>query len=209
MAHAYASTLPSMQSAADARWTPWGGDPAPLAGDSPLIRGANALQAIYAKRVDNLRVAEQAPAHAQAAVIALHQSYLAEIERAASNGEQSSLAPELKEKRDRAEAEAKAADFDLVVEAANTAVESARQDYVAFLSTNHVVLIEEKRAAAHQVVNEYAKVNADAEKKLAAVRERWAILHQSATQICGSLDGRFTRADLPELGAYDKVPLPA
>jgi len=43
---------------------------------------------------------------------------------------------------------------------------------------------------------------------LAAIRERWAILHESSRQIVGGIDGLCTRDSLPELDEYDKVPLP-
>jgi hypothetical protein len=200
--------IPGFADSPEQRWQPWGGDPAPLAGDSPLIKEANALQAIYASRAANLALAQRAPDDATEAIIKLHQSYLAELERAANNGEPSTVAADLKRKRDETEAAAKGADFEAIINAATVAVENARECYKAFLEDHWTELLDEIRPAAIEVVREHAKITAEAEQRLAGVHTQWALIHETSRQIVGNLDGLFRRSDLPELGDYSKLPLP-
>lgn len=191
------------------RWTPFGGDPAPLSGDSDLIRQANGLVDAYQQRVANLQAAQQVIPNTESAIRALHHAFTAELERAAHAGETSTLAAELKEKRDRAEAELRGGDCDLAIDAAAGAVEQTRQAYVDFLETAWPGLIAEKVEAASEAVRALQKIEDDYRTRRDAALATWNRIYDDSRRIVGSLDGAFYPDDLPAATDYSKAPIPS
>jgi hypothetical protein len=189
-------------------WRPWAGDPTPLSGDSPLVREANALHADWQKRVEYLDAAQGAPGDAERGIIALHQSYLAEIERAAQVGEASTVANDLRAKRDAAERDARATAWGESIAAAQRAVDDAEGRYVAFFEQHWRELHNERAAAAQKLAGEYVTANEELWRKLAPIQEAWGRIWEDSRKTVGYISG-FSRADMPALGEYATPPLPS
>lgn len=193
----------------DEPWRPFGGDdPTPLSGDSELEREVNALHADWRTRLAYRNAAEQALNDARRGVDELHGAFVAELERAAQAGEGSTLARELKEKRDAANTDAFNGDLQSAIDAATRAVDQARERYYSYLEQHWPALIADKRAAAAKVASDHAKAYEELQRKLAPIQARWASLWEDSRAIVGHIHD-FTLADLPQLNDFGSAPIPS
>jgi hypothetical protein len=189
-------------------WKSWGGAPAPLSGDTPLIREANQLHEDWRKRSQFLADAKRECEDARLGVMALHGAYVEEVRRAAEAGERSTLSADLQSKRDGAERVFRGTAWDESINGASAAVAQAAEQHSSFLENNWPALIGELRPEAAQVVRDYAKAYDELRKKLEPLEGRWAELLEHSRQIIGGVHD-FVREDLPALGEYAKSPLPS
>jgi len=192
----------------EGQWTPFAGDPSQLVGDSPLIREANSLYEQWQKRRHYLAEAEQAPEDARLGVIALHDAYLAEIDRAVAASEPSTLAAELERKRDDADRDARTRSFEDTINAAERQVEIAASRYADLIADNWETLLGAIEPDAAKVAADYAKAHDELERRLAPIRERWSTLWEQSRKVVGGV-ADFCRDDLPDHGEYTRPPLPS
>ena len=188
-------------------WRAWAGDPALLPGDSQLVRQANALCDKYVRATAYVGVAtEEYKADTQALRL-LHESYLAEVKRAAFKGEDSEVAEGLREKRDAAEARIRTEPYGERTMAAKEGAEQAREAWVSFMSENLVALVSELLAEAEALPEKFAKLRAEYDAKCHPLEVKWHELWEASRKIVGGTPG-FSRDDHPEPGDFTSVPLP-